>query len=183
MNTLNNVLELLNKDLLHLGHPGGSSDAHKRAIGLAHGLAGLIRLISVRPLYVSFDISSKIMSLAIQLLKDSGAHELHISIVEIQVAWILVSALTALGPNFVRMHLPQLLLLWKNALPKPAARDGTNNIQLARSDVEWSFLLHLRECTLTSILSFLQANREKLVTLDIARRIATMLSNALSFIS
>ncbi|WAR63445.1 hypothetical protein PtB15_17B44 [Puccinia triticina] len=179
--TLNNVLELLNKDLLHLGHPGGPSDAHKRAIGHAHGLAALITLISLRPLYVSFDVSSKIMSLAIQLLKESGAHELHISIVEIQVALILVSALTTLGPNFMRLHLPQLLLLWKNALPKPAARDP-NTIQF-RSDAEWSFLLHLRECTLTSILSFLQHDGEKLVTLDIARRIVMMLSNALSFIS
>ncbi|PLW43365.1 hypothetical protein PCANC_13197 [Puccinia coronata f. sp. avenae] len=180
--TLHNVLELLNKDLSHLGHPGGPSDAPKRAIGHAHGLAGLISLISLRPLYVSFDVSSKIMSLAIQLLKESGTHELHISIVEIQVAWILVSALTTLGPNFVRMHLPQLLLLWKNALPKPPTARDASNVQF-RSDAEWSFLLHLRECTLTSILSFLQHDGEKLVTLDIARRIVMMLSNALSFIS
>ncbi|KAI7935821.1 hypothetical protein MJO28_016692 [Puccinia striiformis f. sp. tritici] len=180
-NSLHHVLDLLNKDLLHLGNPGGPSDAHKRAIGHAHGLAGLISLISLRPLYVSFEVSSKIMSLAIQLLKDSGGHELHISIVEIEVAWILVSALSTLGPNFIGTHLPQLLLLWKNALPKPTSREASNT--QFRSDAEWSFLLHLRECTLTSILSFLQHNGEKLVTLDIARRIVMMLSNALSFIS
>lgn len=179
--TINNVLELLHKDLSHLGHPGNVTDAHKRAIGHAHGLASLISLITLRPLYVSFDISSKIMLIAIQLLKESGAHELHISIVEIQVAWILVSALASLGPNFIRMHLPQLLLLWKNALPKPTAKDA-GSVQL-RSDAEWSFLLHLRECTLSSILSFLQHDGEKLVTLDIARRIVMMLSNALSFLS
>ncbi|MBW0479445.1 hypothetical protein O181_019160 [Austropuccinia psidii MF-1] len=179
--TINNVLDLLHKDLSHLGHPGGPSDVNKRAVGHAHGLAGLVSLIPLRPLYVSFDVSAKIMSLAIQLLKESGAHELHISVVEIQVSWILVSALTALGPNFVRLHLPQLLLLWKNALPKPSAKDPSNN--QFRTDAEWCFLLHLREYTLSAILCFLKHDSQKLVTLDIAHRIVTMLNNALSFLS
>ncbi|CAH7665924.1 clathrin-coated vesicle protein [Phakopsora pachyrhizi] len=179
--TINHVLDLLHKDISHLGHPGGPSDVNKRAIGHAHGLSGLISIISLRPLYVSFDITPKAMSLAIQLLKESGNHELIISVIEIQVAWILVSALSSLGPGFIRLHLPQLLILWKNALPNPTAKE-TSNLQ-NRSESEWSFLLHIRECTLSAILSFLKNEGEKLMTLDIARRIANMLKNALSFLA
>jgi hypothetical protein len=44
-----------------------------------------------------------------------------------------------------------------------------------------SFLAHVRECALTSILVFLEFNG-KLVTADGARRIATMLQNTISFL-
>lgn len=179
-NTITHTLELLNKDLSQLSTPGSPSDVTKRAIGHAHGLAALMSVISLRPLYVSFDISAKVMSLATQLLKQSGGHSLNISAFEIQVAWILVSSLASLGPNFVRLHLSQLSILWKNALPKPTAKEVSNN--QVRSDSEWGFLLHIRECTLSAILSFLKHDSEKLVTLDLARRIVMMLNNALSFL-
>ncbi|KAH9810416.1 armadillo-type protein [Melampsora americana] len=179
-NTITHTLELLNKDLAQLSNPAAPPDTNKRAIGHAHGLAGLMSVISLRPLYVSFDVSSKVMSVAIQLLKQSGSHSLKISAFEIQVTWILVSALTSLGPNFVKLHLSQLLLLWKNALPKPMAKDATNN--QFRSDGDWGFLLHIRECTLGAILNFLKHDGDKLVTLDVARRIVVMLNNALAFL-
>lgn len=179
-NTITHTLELLNKDLAQLSNPAAPPDTNKRAIGHAHGLAGLMSVISLRPLYVSFDVSSKVMSVAIQLLKQSGSHSLKISAFEIQVTWILVSALTSLGPNFVKLHLSQLLILWKNALPKPMAKDATNN--QFRSDADWGFLLHIRECTLGAILNFLQHDGDKLVTLDVARRIVVMLNNALAFL-
>ncbi|EGG10808.1 uncharacterized protein MELLADRAFT_76824 [Melampsora larici-populina 98AG31] len=179
-NTITHTLELLNKDLAQLSNPAAPPDTNKRAIGHAHGLAGLMSVISLRPLYVSFDVSSKVMSVAIQLLKQCGSHSLKISAFEIQVSWILVSALTSLGPNFVKLHLSQLLILWKNALPKPMAKDATNN--QFRSDADWGFLLHIRECTLGAILNFLKHDGDKLVTLDVARRIVVMLNNALAFL-
>ncbi|BGP57657.1 hypothetical protein JCM8202v2_005301 [Rhodotorula sphaerocarpa] len=184
--TIGQVTELLNKDLTVIASDGPSSSAavHRRAIGFAHSLAALINLIPHKPLYVSFDLSAKCMSLAIQLLKQSGNHELHISGVEIQVAWILVSALMSLGPHFVRLHLPQLLLLWRNALPKPTNKDAST--AQVRGDNEWAFLLHIRECTLGAILSFLRHNGPTatspgLVNEDTARRLALLLSNGFSF--
>ncbi|GAA5946242.1 hypothetical protein JCM3765_000165 [Sporobolomyces pararoseus] len=191
--TIVHILDLLNKDLTTISSkapPSSSStEVHRRVIGYAHSLAALINLIPHKPLYVSFDLSAKCMSLAIQLLKQSGNHELHISGVEIQVAWILVSALMSLGPNFVRLHLPQLLLLWRNALPKPTSKDAS--AAQVRGDNEWAFLLHIRECTLSAILSFLRHNGPSatstggnaLVTDDIAKRLVLLLSNGLAFLN
>ncbi|BGP50956.1 hypothetical protein JCM10450v2_006882 [Rhodotorula kratochvilovae] len=184
------VTDLLNKDLALIsgGGPGNSPQVHRRAVGHAHALGALINLVPHKPLYVSFDASAKCMSLAIQLLKQSGNHELHVSGVEIQVAWILVGALMSLGPTFVRLHLAQLLLLWRNALPKPTSKDAS--AAQVRGDNEWAFLLHIRECTLGAILSFLRHNGPSasssggsagLVTEDVARRLVQLLSNGLAF--
>jgi hypothetical protein len=184
--TIVHVLDLLNKDLAIISSdgPSGSAAVHRRAVGYSHALAALINLIPHKPLYVSFDLSAKCMSLAIQLLKQSGNHDLHISGVEIQVAWILVGALMSLGPNFVRLHLPQLLILWRNALPKPTSKDAS--AAQVRGDNEWAFLLHIRECTLSAVLSFLRHNSPTssgggLVNEDVARRLVLLLSNGLAF--
>ncbi|GAA6032931.1 hypothetical protein JCM8097_000054 [Rhodosporidiobolus ruineniae] len=183
--TIVQVLDLLNKDLAGISSESGcAATVHRRAVGYAHALAALVNLIPHKPLYVSFDLSAKCMSLAIQLLKQSGNHELHVSAVEIQVAWILVSALMSLGPNFVRLHLPQLLILWRNALPKPTSKDAS--AAQVRADNEWAFLLHIRECTLAAILSFLRHNGPLasgggLVNDDVARRLVLLLSNGLAF--
>ncbi|GAA6063853.1 hypothetical protein JCM10212_000333 [Sporobolomyces blumeae] len=189
--TIVHLVELLNKDLATISSKAPSTststEVHRRAVGYAHALAALINLIPHKPLYVSFDLSAKCMSLAIQLLKQSGNHELHVSGVQIQVAWILISSLMSLGPNFVRLHLPQLLLLWRNALPKPTSKDAS--AAQVRGDNEWAFLLHIRECTLSAILSFLRHNGPSasstggtgLVSDDIAKRIVLLLSNGLAF--
>lgn len=189
--TIVQIVDLLNKDLALISStgPAPSADVHRRTVGHAHALAALINLIPHQPLYVSFDLSSKCMSLAIQLLKQSGNHELHISGIEIQVAWILVAALMSLGPNFVRLHLPQLLILWRNALPKPTSKDAV--AAQVRGDNEWAFLLHIRECTLGAILSFLRHNGGVvggksgggvgLVNEDVGRRLILLLSNGLAF--
>ncbi|GAA5946756.1 hypothetical protein JCM3775_005235 [Rhodotorula graminis] len=183
---ITHVTDLLNKDLaiISSGGPSNSANVHRRAVGHAHALGALINLVPHKPLYVSFDASAKCMSLAIQLLKQSGNHELHVSGVEIQVAWILVGALMSLGPTFVRLHLPQLLLLWRNALPKATSKDAS--AAQVRGANEWAFLLHIRECTLGAILSFLRhngpsASRGGLVTEDVARRLVQLLSNGLAF--
>ncbi|KAI5476389.1 Armadillo-type fold domain containing protein [Pseudohyphozyma bogoriensis] len=183
--SLVSILESLNKDLAIIS-TGAVAEVHRRAVGHAHALASLINLIPHQPLYVSFDLSAKCMSLAIQLLKQSGNHELHISGVEIHVAWIIVGALMSLGPNFVRLHLPQLLILWRNALPKPTSKDAS--AAQVRGDNEWAFLLHVRECTLGAILSFLRHNSSGgasggagLVNEDVGRRLVMLLSNGLAF--
>ncbi|KAJ2921172.1 hypothetical protein H1R20_g15918, partial [Candolleomyces eurysporus] len=173
------VMEKLQRDLGTLLTPAASQDVPARALGHAYGLAGLVSIIPERPLYVSYDVSAKVLDMSTQLLKKAAEHDLAIAGVEIEVAWTLISALMALGPNFVRPHLPQLLVLWRNALPKPTNKDNVTGA--TRSVAEWLFLLHVRESALGAILSFLQYNSATLVTLDVARRIASVLSNALSF--
>jgi hypothetical protein len=149
----------------------------RRCVGYANGLSAMISTCPLQPLYGSVDVNSRVLSLATGLLKSSGKSELRTSSTQIQVAWILIGGLMSLGPNFVKIHLSQLLLLWKNALPKPLAKDNTSQ----RSFLESSFLTHVRECALGSILAFLQFN-SRLLTTDVSKRIAAMLQNTSAFL-
>ncbi len=175
-----NAVELLQRDINHLTTQSQTqtapSDLTSRALGHAYGLAALVTVIPERPLYVSYDISAKVFDMAITLLKRTGEHTVALAGVEVETAWTCIAALMTLGPNFVRAHLPQLLVLWRNALPKPPSKDTA-----ARTAAEWGFLLHVREAALGAILAFLRHNAPTLVTLDVARRLTTLLSNAFLF--
>lgn len=176
------LLDSLTKGLAQLESQDSTTfpEAATKVKGHVHALASLISVVPRRPLYNSYDTSARVMSLAIQLLKQSANHDLRVSSVEIQVAWQLVSSLMTLGPNFVRLHLPQLLILWKNSLPKPAGKEASAT--QGKSEAEWSFLLLIREWTLASILSFLRHNR-KLVSSDVTKRIAQLFGNAFTFLA
>lgn len=167
MNSVNRELTLLTT----------GRNSPRRCIGYANGLSAMISTAPLQPLYGSVDVNSRVLSLATNLLKSSSKSELRISSTQIQVAWILIGGLMSLGPNFVKIHLSQLLLLWKNALPKPLAKDNTSQ----RSYLESSFLTHVRDCALGSILAFLQFN-SRLLTVDVSKRIAAMLQNTSAFL-
>ncbi|WYZ40231.1 hypothetical protein EsH8_IV_000572 [Colletotrichum jinshuiense] len=167
MNSLSRELSLLTS----------GRNSPRRCVGFAHGLAATLSASPARPLHGSVDINSRVLTMATNLLKSSGQSELRVSSTQIQVAWILIGGLMSLGPNFVKIHLSQLLLLWKNALPKPLSKDNTAH----RSPLEASFLTHVRECALGPILSFLQFNH-RLLTVDVSKRIATMLQNTSAFL-
>jgi hypothetical protein len=168
---------LLSKDLNSLSNQVTSVELPKRTLGYAYGLAALLSVIPSRPLDVSFELSARVFSLSTQLIKTSANKDLSIASIQVQVAWILIGSLMSLGPNFVKLHLPQLLILWKNALPKPNSnKESVSN----RSETEWSFMFHVRECVLGSMLSFLLHNY-KLVTSDVSKRLVALLNNALTF--
>ena len=149
----------------------------RRCVGYANGLAAVLSISPSQPLYSSIEISSRVLSTAIELLKSSSKAELRVAGTQVQVAWILIGGLMALGPNFVKIHLSQFLLLWRNALPKPLTRENTTQRQTS----EVIYLTHVRECTLGSILSFLEFNG-RLITTDVAKRIATMLQNTVEYL-
>ncbi|KAI0166577.1 armadillo-type protein [Xylariaceae sp. FL1272] len=167
MNSLSRELNLLSS----------GRNSPRRCIGFAHGLAATLSASPTRPLYGSLDINNRVYSMATNLLKSSGKSELRASSTQVQVAWILLGGLMSLGPNFVKIHLSQLLVLWKNALPKPLAKDNFAH----RSILEVSFLTHVKECALGCILSFLQYN-SRLLTVDVSKRIATMLQGTTMFL-
>lgn len=149
----------------------------RRCVGYANGLAAVLSISPSQPLYSSLEISSRVLSTAIDLLKSSSKAELRVAGTQVQVSWILIGGLMALGPNFVKIHLSQFLLLWRNALPKPLTRENTAQ----RQSSEITYLTHVRECTLGSILSFLEFNG-RLITTDVAKRIATMLQNTVEYL-
>lgn len=167
MNSVNRELNLLST----------GRNSPRRCVGYANGLSAMISTAPLQPLYGSVDVNSRVLSLATNLLKSSSKSELRISSTQIQVAWILIGGLMSLGPNFVKIHISQLLLLWKNALPRPLAKDNTSQ----RSYLESSFLTHVRDCALGSILAFLQFN-SRLLTVDVSKRIAAMLQNTSAFL-
>ncbi|KAK3938379.1 ARM repeat-containing protein [Diplogelasinospora grovesii] len=167
MNSLSRELQLL----------GTGRNSPRRCIGFAHGLAAGLSASPLRPLYGSVDINSRVLTMSTNLLKSSGSSELRVASTQIQVAWTLIGGLMSLGPNFVKIHLSQLLLLWKNALPKVLAKDNTAQ----RNYLNACFLTHLRECALGSILAFLQFN-SRLLTVDVSKRIATMLQSTTAFL-
>jgi hypothetical protein len=167
MNSLTRELSLLT----------GGRNSPRRCVGFAHGLAATISASPARPLYGSLDINNRVYSMATNLLKSSGQSELRVSSTQVQVAWILLGGLMSLGPNFVKIHLSQLLVLWKNALPKPLSKDNFAH----RSILEVSFLTHVKECALGCILSFLQFN-SRLLTVDVSKRIAAMLQGTTAFL-
>ncbi|KLU81211.1 HEAT repeat protein [Magnaporthiopsis poae ATCC 64411] len=160
-----------------LGLLGTGRNSPRRCIGFAHGLAAALSASPLRPLHGSVEINSRVLSMATNLLKTSGQQELRVASTQIQVAWTLIGGLMSLGPNFVKIHLSQLLLLWKNALPKPLAKDNSSS----RKYLETSFLTHVRECALGCILAFLQFN-SRLLTVDVSKRIATMLQHTTAYL-
>lgn len=175
--TIINVVELLQRDITSIATPSASEETQSRIAGHSCGLAALVATIPRRPLYVSYDLSAKILDIAIQLLKRAGEHEIGTSGIEIETAWACIASLMVLGPNFVRAHLSQLLVLWRNALPKLATKDTSYSTTKA----DWGFLMRVKESALAAILNFLLHNSPTLVTLDVARRLSSLLSNALNF--
>ena len=160
-----------------LGQLSEGRHSARRCVGYANGLAAVLSISSLRPLYSSLEISAKVLSIATDLLKSSGQAELRVAGTQVQVAWIFIGGLMTLGPNFVKIHLSQLLLLWRNALPRPLTKENAGQ----RPTAEISYLTHVRECTLGSILSFLEFNG-RLVTTDVSKRIAMMLHNTMEFL-
>ncbi|KAL2201156.1 armadillo-type protein [Corynascus similis CBS 632.67] len=160
-----------------LGLLGTGRGSPRRCLGLSHGLAAGLSASPQRPLYGSVDINSRVLTMSTNLLKSSGSSELRVASTQIQVAWTLIGGLMSLGPNFVKIHLSQLLLLWKNALPKVLAKDSA----IHRNYLNASFLTHVRECALSSILAFLEFN-SRLLTVDVSKRIATMLQSTTAFL-
>ncbi|KAF2857249.1 hypothetical protein K470DRAFT_223739 [Piedraia hortae CBS 480.64] len=155
-----------------LGLLGGPRQALRQCIGHAYGLAALLSTSSHRPLYGAVDVYARVFQQATALLKSSSNSDLRISSCQVQVAWTMIGGLMSLGPNFVKIHLSQLLMLWKNALPKPGQQ---------RNMLELSYLAHVRECALGSIKAFLTFN-QKLLTADVSRRLAAMLENTVTFL-
>ncbi|KAK9360981.1 armadillo-type protein [Lipomyces starkeyi] len=172
------MMSNLNRELAVLKGRRSSADVAGRCVGYATALCITIGITNLRPQYASLDLTSRIFSLATSLLKGSGESDVLVSTTQIQVAWTLISGLMSLGPNFVKLHLSQLLLLWKSALPKPLSKDSV----VEKNSLEYSFLLHVRECALSSILAFLQFNA-RLLTSDVSKRLVVMLQNTSTFLN
>lgn len=161
-----------------VGFLGSGRQSPRRCVGYANGLAALLSASAENPLYGAIDVYARVLEQATNFLKSSGTSNVRTSSTQVQVAWIMIGGLMSLGPSFVKIHLPQLLLLWRNALPPPPAKEEV----VKRNMIEQSFLAHVRECALGSITAFLHFN-SRLVTADVAKRLASMLQTTMLFLS
>jgi HEAT repeat-containing protein 5 len=150
---------------------------HRKITGQALCISAMLSTSRLQPVFGSVDVFSDVLNYATDLLKMSSGAELRLSATLIQVAWILLGGLMTLGPSFVKLHLNQLLLLWRNALPRPLPGEKSSR----KANLELGFLTHLRECALGSVLVFLEHN-SALLTSDSAKRISVMLQNCLLFL-
>lgn len=150
---------------------------HRKITGQALCLSAMLSTSRLQPVFGSVDVFADVMTYATDLLKLSSGAELRLSATLIQVAWILLGGLMTLGPSFVKLHLNQLLLLWRNALPRPLPGEKANR----KASLELGFLTHVRESALGSVLVFLEHN-SSLLTSDSAKRISVMLQNCLLFL-
>lgn len=164
----------LNREIGQLGTPRQSP---RRCVGYANGLSAMLSTSRLQPLYGAVDVFARVFTQATDLLKTSSTSELRVASIQIQVAWILIGGLMPLGPSFVKTHLSQLMLLWKNALPKHLGKENAAQ----PTTLEISFLTHVRECALSSLLVFMEFN-SKLITSDGAKRIAAMLQHTVEFL-
>ncbi|PWY72342.1 HEAT repeat protein [Aspergillus heteromorphus CBS 117.55] len=167
-------LNSLSREVAQLSTPRQSP---RRCVGYANGLSSMLSTSRLQPLYGSVEVFSRVFTQATDLLKTSSNSELRAASTQIQVAWILIGGLMPLGPSFVKIHLSQLSLLWKNALPKHLSQENSAK----RGVLELSFLAHVRECALSSLLVFMEFN-SRLITADGAKRIAIMLQNTVEFL-
>lgn len=167
-------LNSLSREIGQLSTPRQSP---RRCVAYANGLSAMLSTSRLQPLYGSVDVFARVFTQATDLLKTSTSSELRAAGTQVQVAWILIGGLMPLGPSFVKIHLSQLMLLWKNALPKHMGKESFAQ----RGNLEISFLTHVRECALSSLLAFMEFNA-KLITSDGAKRIAGMLQNTVDFL-
>lgn len=161
-----------------LEDPTENRQSMRACAGQALSIAAILHSASRKPVFGSAKIYADVLTFAQDLLKRSATSELRLSAAQLQVAWTLIGGLMNLGPSFVKVHLGQLFLLWRNALPPPLTQDNAAQ----RSQLELSFLCHVREYALSGLLAFIESCGT-LVTSDGSRRIAIMLQNTVSFLT
>lgn len=155
-----------------------ASSPHGRiATGIAQGLAVGVQICAYRPLYFSAELVNETWALANSLLQLSGKSDIRSSQAQIQVSWTLIGALMAIGHQFVKPRIGQLLLLWQNALPRPSSKES----MIERNSTELQYLFHVRERALAALCLFLQYNA-KLLTHDTSKRLSTMLADTMVFV-
>ena len=177
------LMRLINKTITLLQRDSGPNQIDKienldRIINYGNVLASLISVIPERPLYVSFESAAVVFGISTQLVKSSSSNkESAVGAAQSLVAWTLIGALMKLGPNFVKVHLSQLLLIWKSYFPKPNMKESSS-----RTELEWNSLLISKYAALSSLYSFLVFNKE-LLCADVAKRVVILLNNMMAALS
>ncbi|KAJ3311971.1 hypothetical protein HDV04_003467 [Boothiomyces sp. JEL0838] len=174
---MNKLLAAIQKELPSMN--SDRNDTVDRVVSYGIILSSVIGIISSRSLYVAYEDAAIIFGLATQLLKSHVmTKDYTVMAGQAKLGWTLIGSLMSLGPNFVRVHVSQLLLIWKGVFPKQQPKD----VAVTRTEIEWNYLLTSRESALAALESFLIFNSKELVTGDVAKRIVVSLNNTMQFL-
>uniref|UniRef100_A0A671S2A4 HEAT repeat-containing protein 5A n=1 Tax=Sinocyclocheilus anshuiensis TaxID=1608454 RepID=A0A671S2A4_9TELE len=147
--------------------------------GYSAAIAALLGAVQLCPLGVSHSKGKMVMTLAEDLLR-SAAQNSRISIQRTQGGWLLLSALSTLGPTVMEHHLPRLLLLWKCAFPL-SVKDVENELRRGDS-FTWQVTLEGRAGALCAMKS-LVVHCKDLLTDDVISRLLPLLSCAVALLN
>ncbi|KAJ3352011.1 hypothetical protein HDU83_008405 [Entophlyctis luteolus] len=169
---IDKITTILQKDSLTM--TGEKADTLEKFVGYSNALAMILSAVKNHQLNTSFESLALIFGLSTQLLKASAsAKDPRVAYAQAQMAWNILAGMTTLGPTIMIVHMSQLLLLWKQVFPKSLSKEVTD------SEKALTLSLINRDGALSCISVFLQFN-SSLVTIDIAKRLAVLLNNALS---
>jgi hypothetical protein len=179
--TLNNVVtkvvSCLQKDIKSIA--SAKPELMDKLLGYGQVLSAVVRTIPLRSLFASYDDAATIFTLSTQLLRTHMATKnFRVMSCQAQVAWTLIGSLMSLGPKFVKVHISQLLLIWKGTFPKIQPKDWTNV-----GDMEWGYHVFAKDAAVAALYSFLFFNATELVTPDVFKRVIVCLNNANQFLS
>uniref|UniRef100_A0A8C2G574 HEAT repeat-containing protein 5A n=1 Tax=Cyprinus carpio TaxID=7962 RepID=A0A8C2G574_CYPCA len=146
--------------------------------GYSAAIAALLGAIQLCPLGVSHSKGKMVMTLAEDLLR-SATQNSRISIQRTRGCWLLLSALSTLGPTVMEHHLPRLLLLWKCAFPL-SVKDVENELRRGDS-FTWQVTLEGRAGALCAMKS-LVVHCKDLLTDDVLSRLFPLLSCAVDLL-
>ncbi|KAJ3381907.1 hypothetical protein HDU92_005075 [Lobulomyces angularis] len=173
------LIPMMQKDASVLS--GEKQDQLKKFLFLGSAIASLITVVPHKTFYVSFENSAKVFGLATQLLKSSQsekAKDFKVMQAQVQTAWTLIASLMTMGPNFVKIHLSQMLLFWKNVFTKSLGKDAS-----LRTESEILYHLSMREAALGALHCFLHYNSKDLLTNDVAKRLLVCLNNLATYLT
>ncbi|XP_072545928.1 HEAT repeat-containing protein 5A isoform X2 [Salminus brasiliensis] len=147
--------------------------------GYSAAIAALLGAVQHCPLGIPHAKGKVVMGLAEDLLR-SASQNSRISIQRTQGGWLLLSALTTLGPTVVEHHLSRMLLLWKCAFPQSVKELDS---ELRRGDsFTWQVTLEGRSGALCAMKNFV-VNCRDLLSDDVICRLLPLLSCAVALLT
>jgi hypothetical protein len=161
----NLITTILNKVLILLQFELKNADG---GVSYAYIISAVIGIVKERPLFAAYEDLGTIFGIAIRLIKTTGKQNHGV------IGWTLVGALMTLGPNFVSVHISQVMLSWQSVFSK------TPKEIITRVESDWMYVLYIKDAALAALLSFLKNNS---VSEDYQKRVILLLNNTLGFLN
>jgi hypothetical protein len=151
-----------------------------QVIGYGHVLCAVIGIVRHRPLFVAYEDAGTIFGIALKLIiPPKTITNYTITTSQVKLGWALIGSLLTLGPNFVNVHISQLMLSWQSIFIKVAKKEGFLN----QSEDLWQYQLFSKDSAMAAMISFVKYNQIIVNEPKVSRRLLIFLNNALMFLN